>query len=119
MTANFADEANWLSLYDNLTIGATGIPIAPIFLTSSLSYRFLRVTANNQNAKDTWKYGGTLEFLVNEAFAAVVVDSSGLLCNRPIIIKAPEFIDTYQLRVSIPRWFDEISLQVDGYTGVL
>lgn len=116
MPANFADEANWLSLYDNLTIGS---PLAPIVLTNSLNYRFLRVTANNQNAKATWKYGGTLEFLVDEIYAAVLVDSSGLLCNRPIIIKTPEFIDTYQLRITFPRWFDEISLQVDGYTGTL
>lgn len=119
MTANFADESNWLSLYDNLTMGAVGTPIAPIVLASSLSYRFLRVTANNQNAKSSWRWGGYCFLMVDEPNPQVEVSRLYLSVNKPIILPVPDYLASYRFAFTPPKWFDEISLQVDGYIGAL
>ena len=66
MAVDFASSINWAALYDSLTVGAVGIPIAPITLSNSLNYRFLRVAANNQNAKTSWKLGGYCFLMVDE-----------------------------------------------------
>jgi hypothetical protein len=120
---NFADDSKWSVVYDQLT---TAIfvsrnpdvynPIPAINLNGfALGFRYLRVTANNQNAKATWRYGGRLDFLVNESNASVEIASKSLGCNRPVIVVAPDFVDTYQIRVSVPYWFDEVALVVEGY----
>lgn len=121
---NFADETKWQLIYDNL-ISAQYVsrapdvynPIPPIALSFSLPYRFLRVSANNQNAKASWKYGGQLELLVDDIGQARVKRES-LVCNKAVIIAVPDYLERYRITVTPPYWFDEISLQVDGYTGV-
>ena len=125
MTVNLVNNANWQLIYDNL-IRATVIrqsplqyaPIPPTSLGFSLPYRFLRIAANNQNAKATWRYGGNADLLVDEVDGAEVVRRS-LPVNKAVIISVPDYLDRYRLRFTFPYWFDEISLQVDGYTGSL
>lgn len=120
---NFADNSKWSVVYDQLT---TAIfvsrnpdvynPIPAITLNGfALAFKYLRVTANNQNAKGTWRYGGRLDFLVNEPNASVEIASKSLGCNRPVIVVAPDYVDTYQIRVTVPYWFDEIALYVEGH----
>lgn len=80
---NFVDNANWQLIYDNL-ITAIYVsqspdvynPIPPTSLNFSLPYRYLRVAANNQNAKATWRYGGALDLLVDELDGAEVLRRS-------------------------------------------
>lgn len=118
---NFVNNANWQLIYDNL-IEAVYVsrnpdvynPIPPISLSFSLPYRFLRVAANNQNAKGTWRYGGVLNLLTDEVSGAEVLRRS-LACNKAVIIAVPDYLERYRISVSPPYWFDEISLQVDGY----
>lgn len=120
---NFVDNNNWKLVYDNL-IAAQYVsrnpdvynPIPPISLSFSLPYRFLRVAANNQNAKGTWRFGGNLDLSVDEVGGAEVLRRA-LVCNKAIIVSVPEYLDRFRIRVSPPYWFDEISLQVDGYIG--
>ena len=122
---NFVDNNNWQLIYDNF-IAAQYIsrtppvynPIAPISLTFSLPYRFLRVAANNQNAKSTWRFGGNLDLLTDEVDGAEVLRRA-LACNKAVIVAVPDYLERYRVRVSPPYWFDEVSLQVDGYVGLL
>jgi len=121
MNPSFAVDANWQLIYDNLILATflsrnpdSYIPIAPISLSFSLPYRFLRVAANNENARSTWRYAGNLDLLVDEVDGARVA-SLALAVNRAIIIKVPDYLDRYRLRFTFPTWFDEVSLQVDGY----
>lgn len=121
---NFADEANWVGIYDQLTIGSiidalTYRPIPPIVLSQSLSYPFIRVAANNQNAKDRWRLGAWLEVLVDETNPQVEISRTLCPVNKAAIFSRPEFLQSYRLRFVIPFYFDEISLQVDGYIGAL
>lgn len=120
----FANEANWVGIYDQLTIGSiidalTYYPIPPIVLPNSLSYPFLRVAANNQNAKSRWRLGAWIEFLVDEVNPQVEIARVLAPVNQAAIIPRPNFLDSYRLRAVIPYYFDEISLQIDGYTGTL
>ena len=117
---DFANEANWVSVYDQLTIGSiidalTYYPIPPIVLPVSLSYPFLRVAANNQNAKPRWRLGAWIEFLVDEANPQVEISRFLAPVNTAAIIPKPNFLSSYRIRAVIPYYFDEISLQVDGY----
>ena len=114
---DFASEANWLQLYDGLVMGASGIPIAPITLPSSLNYRFLRVTANNQNAKASWRSGGYCFLMVDEPNPQVQVSRLYAPVNKPVILAVPDYLASYRVIFAPPKWFDEISLQVDVYTG--
>ncbi|TYQ29970.1 hypothetical protein [Pseudanabaena sp. UWO310] len=125
MRPNFVDDTNWQLIYDNLTRAVytsrnpdVYIPIPPISLSFSLPYRFLRVAANNQNAKATWRYGGYIDFLTDEISGAEVLRRS-LACNKAVIIAVPDYLERYRITVAPPYWFDEISLQVDGYVGSL
>ncbi len=120
MSANFADEANWLGLYDTLVMAVMGNPIPPITLPSSLNHRFLRIAANNQNALSTWNLGAYACLLVDENSPQVQIGNR-IYCdvNKPIIFPIPEWLPSYRLKVTPPKWFDEISLQVEGYTGSL
>lgn len=115
---NFADESKWVSIYDRLTIAtvvlSTHAPIPPILISGSFGYQYLRVASNNQNAKASWRYGGSLEFLVDDN-AGVEIARKAMVCNKAIIIPAPDFVDSYRLQVTTPRWFDEVSLQIEGY----
>lgn len=120
---NFAIDTNWQLVYDNLVSALytsrnppVYVPIAPISLSFSLPYRFLRVAANNQNAKASWRYGGAIDLLVDD-ISGVEVARRSLVCNKAIIIAAPDYLDRYRVRVSPPYWFDELSLQIDGYIG--
>lgn len=122
---NFADDNNWSLVYDNL-IDAVYVsrtpdiyyPIPAINLTFSLPYRYLRVAANNQHAKSTWRFGGSLDLLVDD-IAGVEVLRRGLVCNKAIIVAIPDYLERYRIKITPPYWFDEISLQVDGYVGSL
>lgn len=120
MAANFADEANWLGLYDNLVMAVLSNPIPPITLPNSLNYRFLRIAANNQNALSTWSLGAYAYLMVDENLPQVQIGNR-IFCdvNKPIIIQVPDWLSSYRLRVTPPKWFDELSLQVDAYTGSL
>lgn len=124
MPADFADEANWVSIYDQLTIGSiidalTYRPIPPIVLPNSLSYPFLRVAANNQNALSRWRLGAWVEFLVDEVNPQVEVLRILAPVNKAAIIPKPVFLGNYRVRFNIPYYFDEISLQVDGFIGTV
>ncbi|MFM7887722.1 MAG: hypothetical protein ACKPCM_13755, partial [Pseudanabaena sp.] len=68
--------------------------------------------------KATWRYGGYVDLLTDEVSGAEVVRRS-LACNKAVIIAVPEYLERYRITVAPPYWFDEISLQVDGYIGVL
>jgi hypothetical protein len=121
---DFSDEANWEAVYDQLTIGSiidalTYYPIPPIVLPNSLTYPFLRVTANNQNAKAWWQLGAWIEFCVDEPNPQVEVHRAFARVNRAVIIPKPSFLTSYRIRAVIPYYFDEISLQIDGFTGSL
>jgi len=121
---DFSNEGNWISIYDQLTIGSiidafTYYPIPPIVLPNSLSYPFLRVAANNQNAKRWWQLGAWIEFCVDEPNPQVEVLRAFARVNRAVIIPKPSFLISYRIRAAIPYYFDEISLQIDGYTGSL
>jgi hypothetical protein len=125
VSPNFVDNANWQLVHDNLVQAVyvsrnpdSYIPIPPMALSYSLAYRFLRVAANNQNAKGTWRYGGSIDFLTDEVSGAEVMRRS-LACNKAVIIAIPDYLERYRITVLPPYWFDEISLQVDGYTGSL
>jgi hypothetical protein len=118
---DFVPETNWLSIFDMLIMAIYTsrdpdiyIPIAPIALNNSLTHRFLRVAANNQNAKSAWQHAGYIEFLTDEVSGAEVFRHP-LLCNRAIIIPVPDYLERYRVTVTTPFWFDELSLQVDGY----
>lgn len=120
----FANEANWTPIYDQLTIGSiidalTYRPIPPIVLPNSLSYPFLRVAANNQNAKSRWRLGAWIEFLVDEANPQVEIARVLAPVNQAAIIPRPNFLNSYRLRAVIPYYFDEISLRVDGFVGTV
>lgn len=121
---NFADNSNWQLVYDNLELAQyvsrtppVYNPISPVSLSFSLPYRYLRVAANNQNAKATWRWGGQLELLVDDIGQVQVLKRS-LVCNKAVIIAVPDYLERYRVTVTPPYWFDEISLQIDGYIGV-
>ena len=121
---SFADESNWLSIYDQLTIGTiidalTYRPIPPITIPNSLSHSFLRVAANNQNAKAWWQLGAWIQFCVDEPNPQVEVARAFARVNNAVIIQKPSFLTTYRIRAIVPYYFDEISLQIDGYTGTI
>jgi hypothetical protein len=122
---NFADDSDWSLVYDQRFQAVylsrnpdQYIPISPLSLNGfALNFRYLKVVSENQNAKSTWDFGGMLTFLVNEPNASVEVLNSPLKCNRPVILSAPPILDSYQIRVKVPYWFDEVSLQIWGWTG--
>lgn len=124
MPIDFANESNWVSVYDQLTIGSiidalTYYPIPPIVLPNSLNYPFLRVAANNQNALSRWRLGAWLEFMVDENNPQVEIERILAPVNKAAIIPRPNFLDSYRVRFIIPYYFDEISLQVDGFIGTV
>lgn len=117
---DFANDNNWIVLYDQLTIGSiidafTYQPIPPILLPNSLSYAFLRVTANNQNARAYWRLGAWIDFLVDDDLPQVEVARILAPVNKPCVISKPEILESYRLKATIPYYFDEISLRVEGY----
>lgn len=120
---DFTDSSKWQLVYDNL-IQAVYVsrnpdvynPILPISLSFSLSCRYLRVAANNQNAKARWRYGGALDLLTDEVGGSEVLRHS-LACNKAVIVAVPDYLERYRVTVSPPFWFDELSLQIDGYQG--
>ncbi|NUN66354.1 hypothetical protein HCU40_16740 [Pseudanabaena biceps] len=119
---DFANEANWLSIYDQVSVaqGVAGsplvyVPIAPITLPNSLDYAYLRVAANYQDAKARWRLGAWIEFYVDEPNPAVEVARILAPVNKAAIIPKPVFLTTYKVRAVIPYYFQEISLQIDGY----
>lgn len=121
---DLANEANWLSIYDQLTVaqGVAGsplvyVPIAAIALPNSLSYPYLRVAANNQEAKSRWRLGAWIEFYVDEANPDVEVARVLAPVNKAAIIPKPDFLTTYKIKAVIPYYFEEISLQIEGYIG--
>ena len=119
---DFANEANWVSVYDQLTYGSiidslTYYPIPPIVLPASLNYPFLRVAANNQNAKSRWRLGAWIEFMVDENNPQVEILRVLAPVNRAMIIPKPDFLSSYRLKAIVPYYFDEISLQIDGFIG--
>lgn len=115
MAVDFANPLYWIALYDSLTTGADGV--APVTLPNALAYRFLRVTASNQNAKDTWRWGGYCILQVNESNPQVEVFRLFCPVNNPIILSVPDYLPSYRVMFEAPRWFDELDLQVDGYSG--
>lgn len=126
MAVDFGSSANWETVYDQFSSaqGVDGsplvyVPISRILLAEALGYPFLRVEANYEAAKDRWRLGAWAEFLVDEFSPDVEV--SRILCpvNRAAIIAKPSFLDTYRLRFTIPYYFEEISLLVEGYIGEL
>ena len=124
--ANFGDESNWYLIYDQITTaqGVDGNPLAyrpinPITLPFSLQYPFLRVTANYEAARSSWRLGAWIDFLVDESSPEVEILRSLAPVNNPIIIPKPSFLTSYKIRASIPYWFDEIALQIDGFTGTV
>lgn len=117
---DFANDENWIVVYDQLTIGSiidafTYQPIPPILLPNPLEYAFLRVTANNQNARIYWRLGAWIDFLVDDDFPQVEVERILAPVNKPKIIYKPEILETYRLKATIPYYFDEISLRIEGY----
>jgi len=117
MAVNFANPLYWIALYDSLTTGVGGNPIAPVTLPNELSYRFLRVTANAPNAKPTWRWGGYCILKVNESNPQVQVIRLFCPVNTPVILIVPDYLVSYRVSFEPPRWFDELDLKVDGYTG--
>lgn len=124
--ANFGDEANWQLIYDQITYaqGVDGNPLAyrpilPITLPFSLQYPFIRVAANYENAKSSWRLGSWIEFLVDESNPEVEVLRVLAPVNKPIIIPKPSFLGSYKIRAIVPYYFEEISLKIDGFTGVI
>ncbi|WP_055075029.1 hypothetical protein [Pseudanabaena sp. 'Roaring Creek'] len=118
---NFADGSKWHLVFDNLIQAVytsrnpdAYIPIPPISLSFSLAYRYLRIAANNQNARASWKWGGNADLLVDDVSQVEVIRRS-LRCNQAIIIPVPDYLERYRIKVSVPYWFDEVSLQIDGY----
>lgn len=123
---DLANEANWVSIYDQLTVaqGVSGsplvyAPIPTITLPNSLSYPYLRVAANNQEAKSRWRLGAWIEFYVDEPNPDVEVARVLATVNKACIIPKPDFLPTYKIKAAIPYYFEEISLQIEGYTGGL
>ena len=116
---DFGVAANWVSLYDNFTASLSGDPISPIILPNSVTSRFLRVAANNQDAKDSWRLGGYCLLMVDEPNPEVIVSRIYSPVNAPIILMIPDYLASYRVIFQPPKWFDEISLQIDGYIGQL
>ena len=119
---DFANDANWVSVYDQLIYGSiidslTYYPIPPIVLPNSLNYPFLRVAANNQNALSRWRLGAWIEFMVDEVNPQVEIVRVLAPVNKATIIPKPNFLDSYRLKAIIPYYFDEISLQIEGFIG--
>ena len=119
---DFANNANWVSVYDRLTYRSiidslTYYPIPPIVLPNSLNYPFLRVAANNQNALSRWRLGAWIEFMVDEVNPQVEIVRVLAPVNKVMIIPKPNFLDSYRLKAIIPYYFDEISLQIEGFIG--
>jgi len=119
LVVNFADEANWLSLYDNLVMAVLTNPIPSITLPNSLNHRYLRIAANNQNALSTWSLGAYAYLMVDEISPQVQIGNR-IFCdvNKPIIIPVPDWLSSYRLKIAPPKWFDEFSLQIEGYIGL-
>ena len=120
---NFVPAANWQLIHDNLVQAVyisrnpdSYLPIPPIALSYSLPYRYLRIAANNQNAKSSWKYAGQLEIMVDD-IGQCRASRESLVCNRAVIIAIPDFLDRYRLTVTPPYWFDELALVIEGYIG--
>jgi len=123
--ADFVDGANWAILYDSLITaqGVAGspltyVPIAPVTLSEAANYSFLRVTANYEAAKMWWRLGAWIDFLVNENNPEVEAARVLAPVNTPIIIPKPAFLDSYRIRATIPYYFEEIDLRIEGYTGI-
>jgi len=126
MAADLANTANWLILYDSIITaqGVAGspltyIPISPVTLSESANYPFLRVEADYQEARSWWRLGAWIEFLVNENNPDVEVGRILAPVNKAAIIPKPLFLDSYRIRATIPYYFEEISLRIEGYTGSL
>ncbi|MBD2178405.1 hypothetical protein H6F42_15910 [Pseudanabaena sp. FACHB-1998] len=114
MAVDFANDANWITVYQLTTSG----DIPPLVVNQSLSYRFLRIIAENSEAKASWTLGGYLNFLTDEAIAPDLIGDR-VFCdvNKAKIIQVPDWIGAYRLKFKPPVWFNELSLQVDGYIG--
>ena len=114
---DFASNSNWLMVYDQLTFSVLGQPIPSILLTSSYNYRFLRIAANNQNARSTWRLGAYIHLLVDEPNPQVQAFRSTTSVNAAALLVIPDYLSSYRVRIIPPKWFDEISLQVEGFIG--
>ena len=114
---DFASDSNWLTLYDQLTFSVLGQPIPSVLLTSSYNYRFLRIAANNQNARSTWRLGAHIHLLVDEPNPQVEAFRSITPVNVAALLVIPDYLSSYRVRVVLPKWFDEISLQIEGFIG--
>lgn len=126
MAVDFGNSANWLMIYDQVSTaqGVEGNPLAyrpilPILLSQAYSYPFLRVAANYEQARSWWRLGAWVEFLVDENIPDVEVARILAPVNKAAIIPKPVFLDSYRIQFTIPYYFEEISLQVEGYTGEL
>ena len=114
---DFASDSNWLMVYDQLTFSVLGQPIPSILLTSSYNYRFLRIAANNQNARSTWRLGAYIHLLVDEPNPQVQAFRSNTPVNVAALLVIPDYLSSYRVRIIPPKWFDEISLQIEGFIG--
>ena len=112
MSFNFADNANWQSIFNVTTTN----PSPLVVVNQSLSFAFLRVVVENSQAKASWSLGGYLNFLTDEDIAPDLVGDR-IFCdvNKAKIIKVPEWIGSYRLSFKPPIWFRELDLQIDGY----
>ena len=114
---DLASDSNWLMVYDQLTFSVLGQPIPSILLTSSYNYRLLRIAANNQNARSTWRLGAYIHLLVDEPNPQVQAFRSNTPVNVAALLVIPDYLSSYRVRIIPPKWFDEISLQVEGFIG--
>ncbi len=114
---DFANPDNWLTLYDAQSVNVNGLPIPPIVLADIYDYRFLKVTAINEQAKPVWELGAYVDLMLPDTIPTVRASRFDVDVNETTLIPVPLWLKDYKLRIKPPRWFRCLTVKLDGYTG--
>jgi hypothetical protein len=129
LTPQLNNQDNWFPLYSQTFTRATSptgakIPIPTIRVPIQPDEHLLAITVASATAPDRYYVGGYASFWIQVQLGAVggsfarAGDSERLQLNEINLVRSPKLSDQYELRVTFPRYLDDMALEVYEYIGL-
>ena len=124
-----SNSNNWESVWQG-TFSAqrspgntTMLPIPEIVVPILLDKHILAVSITSNTAKPTWYFGGflnqriSLGLVVGGLPDSDAIEKRRIWLNRLTLIILPQLSSHYSLSFNVPKWFQDVQLNVWQYVG--
>jgi hypothetical protein len=119
---SFDDPSLWslryLQNFNSANIGSFYPPIPP-FTTPVLTDKIIRVRMTSTQAQSNWVRAGKVSQIVNTGGVDTVTESIYLRLDESQLWRLPTDLDSYFLKITVPKYFRQATFSIFGFTGSL